>query len=257
MQGAAKLAGALHQDPQEYEDEPVDDIDMHDHALLKTLDFKDNAVEIGEKAALLGKDVFFTGPLGSGKTTALNALLFKSANLGKKTVLFNFFEYREELKGGPDLWFGIGESIYDKFKGNPRLEAPADITQPRQLTRYLFDKVLDIIYPLVIGFDEVGCLRYKPLEVPFYTLIRVWRERDDNLYSGQSRFRYALSGLERLPEFPVIDEDDKGSRSINVWDIDVSRNARRADPRHAGAEQSGSGAKIASCVYHHRRTVLA
>jgi hypothetical protein len=75
---------------------------------------------------------------------------------------------------------------------------------------------------LVIGFDEVGRLRNKPVEVPFYELIRVWRERDDNLYSGQTRLRIALAGQERLREFPVEDEDDKGSHgSIHVDDIHV------------------------------------
>jgi len=202
------------EDAQDYEAEPP---------LLKTLDFPGEAVEVGEQAALLGKDIFFTGPEGSGKTTALNAFLSKSAELGKKTVLFNLLEYRGELQGGSDLWLGIGESIYDKFKGNPRLEAPGDIEQPRELTRYLFDKVLRIIYPLVIAFDEVGCLRHKPVEVPFYTMIRVWRERDNNLYSEQTRLRIGLCGLERLQEFPVDDEDDKGSRSIHVEDIRVSR----------------------------------
>jgi hypothetical protein len=206
-------------------DEPVDDCFTHGPISLleKPLDSTSDAREIGGRAALLDKDVFFTGPEGSGKTTAVNTFLSKSADLGKKTVLVNFYEYGEELRGGPDLWLGIGESIYDKFKGNPRLEAPGEITGTRQLTRYLFEKVLRIIYPLVIAFDEVGRLRYKPVGIPFYTMIRVWRERDNNLYTAQTRLRIALCGLERLREFPVDDEDDKSSRSIRVEDIVVLR----------------------------------
>jgi hypothetical protein len=180
-------------------------------------------VKIGEAVVSLEKDVFFTGAEGSGKTTALNAFLVKSSQLGKKTVLIHFLEYDKELRISAAFWHLIADSVYNKFKGYARLDAPSQITLPRELTRYLFDKVIPIVYPLVIAFDEVGRLRHKPIENQFYEMIRVWRELDNNAYGAKNRLRIVLCGLERLRELSAQDEDDKGSRTVRIEDIHLKR----------------------------------
>ena len=177
------------------------------------------AEEVGRQAALRDEDVFFEGLEGSGKSIALAAFLAKSVELGKKTAYITFMEYSEELNGGQALWQGIGDSIYGRLKSIIGLEAPERNLGYHELTTYLFEEVLPKAYPLVIGFDEVGRLRQRPLEEAFYRILRVWRDKDRVYFGAQSRLRWALAGISRLSQLP--DEGDEGSRVVRVRDIPV------------------------------------
>jgi hypothetical protein len=191
--------------------------------LVKPLELQTDAAraaEIGRQAAFRDEDVFFEGPEGSGKTIALTEFLAKSTELGKKTVYVTFMEYDEELKGGAALWQGIAASIYRNLKAVKELAAPGENVGYQDLTTYLFEKVLPTAYPLVIGFDEVGRLRQRALEEPFYRILRVWRDKDRYYFGDQSRLRFVLAGIERLKELP--DKGDEGSRVVRLRDIPTS-----------------------------------
>jgi SEFIR domain len=165
-------------------------------------------VTIGEHAATFGRDVFFQGPERSGKTTALNAFLVKSAGSGRSARVSFHACAAEELVSGTGLWQRIAQSIYEEVDERG-VEPPGMIQGELQLTTYLFVKVLRIVHPLAIGFDEVGRLRNKPMEESFYRMIREWRERDNR--RPPARLRIGLAGLDRLREFS---EDDNASRAI-------------------------------------------
>ena len=67
------------------------------------LDFSKDPVATGEHAATLGRDVFFGGPEGSGKTAALNAFLSRSAGSGRSArVNFNVCADEELSSGAAD-----------------------------------------------------------------------------------------------------------------------------------------------------------
>lgn len=144
----------------------------------------------------------------SGKTTALNAFLVKSAGSGRSARVNFHACAAQELVSGSGFWQRIAQSIYEEVDDRG-VEAPGEIPGELQLTTYLFVKVLRNVHPLAIGFDEVGRLRNKPMEEPFYRMIREWRERDNR--RPPSRLRIGLAGLERLREFP---EDDNASRLV-------------------------------------------
>jgi TIR domain len=163
-----------------------------------SVDLARDPVAAGEHAATLGRDIFFQGPERSGKTTALNAFLLKSAGAGRSARISFLACADEELVPGGGLWQRIAQSVYEEVDDRG-VEAPGEILKELQLTTYLFVKVLRIVHPLAVGFDEVGRLRNKEIEEPFYRMIREWRERDNRL--PPSRLRIGLAGLARLRQF--------------------------------------------------------
>jgi hypothetical protein len=155
------------------------------------------AVEAGEYAATLGRDIFFGGPDGSGKTAALDAFLIKSAGSGREARV-NFLEWRDERVTGDGFWKWIAKEIYSNALHDCGVEPPGEIPDMQSLTSYLFEKVLPVVHPLAIGFDEVGRLRNMRSEESFYIMIRGWRERDNR--RPPTRLRIGVAGKHRLRE---------------------------------------------------------
>jgi len=171
------------------------------------------AVDAAERATAIGDDATFEGPEGIGKSTALAEFLARSRKSGKRTALIHLSAFSHaDLELNELFWLCLANSLREFLQNTTKMEIEKPFEKLRNQSgfiNYVCHVLPEELYPIVIGIEEVGRLRGRPVEDDFHRMRRVLIDRERGS-TGPRRVQFALCGIEvakalRMP-------DDRESR---------------------------------------------